>query len=160
MVNRQQYHRVFRNKLKLGLQIFKPQVRLAWGHVPMKPNTSELLCMHCKVESKLLPFDVCLFTHLPCLFSYISWFFTEYSLFSYHLIKRSLAVILLEAVYFQKADHVEKKGLFLVILAISLWGKVHFRCVGTAEWVTGGDRGGVALFYVSATEGSANFLLQ
>jgi len=69
-------------------------------------------------------------------------------------------VILLEVSYFQKADHVGKKGLFLVILAISLWGKVHFRCVSVAEWVTGGDRGGAALLCASATEGSANFLPQ
>lgn len=41
------------------------------------------------------------------------FFFTEYSVVSFHPIKRSLAVILLQVVYFQKADHAEKKQNFL-----------------------------------------------
>lgn len=118
-----------------------------------------------KFEWKLLPLNGCLFTRLPCLFSYISWFFfTDHSVVSYHLIEESLAMILfsvsiLQCLFSKSWSH-RKKGLFLVSSASSLWGKDHFCCVGVVERVTGGGWGGVALFYASAAEGSANFLLQ
>lgn len=113
-----------------------------------------------KFESKLLPLNGCLFTRLPCLFSYISWFF--YRSFSSFLSpnRRKPCNDSFRSCLFSKSWSRRKKDLFLVPSASSLWGKDHFCCVGIIGWVTGGDWGGVALFDSSAAEGSANFLLQ
>lgn len=110
-----------------------------------------------KSESNLLPLDACLFTRLPCLFSYISWLLQNIQFFSSHLIKRSLVVILLEVFYLQRAD---QKWPFLGCLSHSLMRPGPFSPCQCCRAGTGGDWGGAALLWASAAEGSANFLLQ
>lgn len=147
----------FRSKLELGLQILKPWVRLAWGVYTSEAKRSRA-ALHASqsLDQNCCPLMYVYLHACPLYYNTSLAFFTGYSVV-YHLIKRSLAGILLQVVYFQKADHVENNSLFLVVLGVSPWGKVRFCCVSTAEWVTGGDWAGAALLYASATEGSANF---